>query len=40
VIGTQSTGKSYLLNRLFNTNFVVNQHVGAQTTQGVWVRGM
>jgi predicted GTPase len=39
IIGAQSTGKSTLLNKLFDTNFdVMATSVGrAQTTKGVWV---
>lgn len=39
VFGSQSTGKSTLLNRLFGTNFdVMNQETGRQqTTKGIWV---
>ncbi|KAJ3115734.1 Dynamin-like GTPase that mediates homotypic ER fusion [Physocladia obscura] len=39
VFGSQSTGKSTLLNRLFGTNFdVMNEASGRQqTTKGIWV---
>ncbi|KAI8621125.1 RHD3/Sey1 [Chytriomyces sp. MP71] len=39
VFGSQSTGKSTLLNRLFGTNFdVMNESAGRQqTTKGIWV---
>ncbi|KAI8825342.1 RHD3/Sey1 [Chytriomyces cf. hyalinus JEL632] len=39
VFGSQSTGKSTLLNRLFGTNFdVMNESTGRQqTTKGIWV---
>ncbi|KAJ3030319.1 UNVERIFIED_CONTAM: Dynamin-like GTPase that mediates homotypic ER fusion [Siphonaria sp. JEL0065] len=39
VFGSQSTGKSTLLNRLFGTNFdVMNETAGRQqTTKGIWV---
>ncbi|KAI8851863.1 RHD3/Sey1 [Chytridium lagenaria] len=39
VFGSQSTGKSTLLNRLFGTNFdVMNEATGRQqTTKGIWV---
>ncbi len=40
IVGAQSTGKSYLLNELFNTDFKVNEDQGSQTTQGVWVKAM
>ena len=38
IIGPQSTGKSTLLNKLFDTNFeVMSNTVGrGQTTEGVW----
>ena len=38
IIGAQSTGKSTLLNKLFDTNFaVMTSTVGrGQTTKGVW----
>lgn len=37
IIGTQSTGKSTLLNRVFNINFhVMNDKERKQTTKGVW----
>lgn len=41
IIGPQSTGKSTLLNLLFDTNFaVMNSSNGrGQTTKGVWVAG-
>lgn len=41
IIGPQSTGKSYILNRLFDTNFeVMNSSVKrGQTTKGVWAAG-
>ena len=38
VFGSQSTGKSTLLNRLFNTNFdVMNEQSRQQTTKGIWL---
>ncbi|KAI8823432.1 RHD3/Sey1 [Fimicolochytrium jonesii] len=38
VFGSQSTGKSTLLNRLFGTNFdVMNEVSRQQTTKGIWV---
>ncbi|KAI8904239.1 RHD3/Sey1 [Powellomyces hirtus] len=38
VFGSQSTGKSTLLNRLFGTNFDVMDEVSRQqTTKGIWV---
>lgn len=38
VFGSQSTGKSTLLNNLFNTNFdVMNEHSRQQTTKGFWL---
>lgn len=38
VIGSQSTGKSTLLNGLFGTNFdTMNQAVRSQTTKGIWL---
>ncbi|TPX64263.1 hypothetical protein SpCBS45565_g06003 [Spizellomyces sp. 'palustris'] len=38
VFGSQSTGKSTLLNRLFGTNFdVMNETARQQTTKGIWV---
>lgn len=39
IIGAQSTGKSTLLNKLFDTNFeVMSTKVGrGQTTKGVWM---
>lgn len=44
VFGSQSTGKSTLLNRLFGTNFdVMSESARMQTTKGIWIskgRGM
>lgn len=42
VLGSQSTGKSTLLNRLFGTNFdVMDERSRQQTTKGIWLcRGM
>ncbi|WFC98316.1 Dynamin-like GTPase that mediates homotypic ER fusion [Malassezia yamatoensis] len=42
VLGSQSTGKSTLLNKLFGTNFeVMNERARQQTTKGIWLsRGM
>ena len=42
VLGSQSTGKSTLLNRLFGTNFdVMDDRARQQTTKGIWLcRGM
>lgn len=38
VFGSQSTGKSTLLNRLFNTNFdVMDETRRQQTTKGIWL---
>lgn len=38
VFGSQSTGKSTLLNHLFNTNFgVMNEASRQQTTKGIWL---
>ncbi|ABN67661.2 putative stress-related vesicular transport protein [Scheffersomyces stipitis CBS 6054] len=38
VFGSQSTGKSTLLNRLFNTNFdVMDESRRQQTTKGIWM---
>ncbi|KAI5961437.1 SEY1 [Candida pseudojiufengensis] len=38
VFGSQSTGKSTLLNKLFNTNFdVMNENNRQQTTKGIWL---
>lgn len=38
VFGSQSTGKSTLLNHLFNTNFdVMNEVNRQQTTKGIWL---
>lgn len=38
VFGSQSTGKSTLLNKLFNTNFdVMDEHKRQQTTKGIWM---
>ena len=38
VFGSQSTGKSTLLNRLFNTNFdVMDETKRQQTTKGIWM---
>ncbi|KAK6460184.1 putative stress-related vesicular transport protein [Scheffersomyces coipomensis] len=38
VFGSQSTGKSTLLNRLFNTNFdVMEESRRQQTTKGIWL---
>ncbi|KAJ3281929.1 Dynamin-like GTPase that mediates homotypic ER fusion [Borealophlyctis nickersoniae] len=38
VFGSQSTGKSTLLNKLFGTNFdVMNESARQQTTKGIWV---
>lgn len=38
VFGSQSTGKSTLLNRLFNTNFdVMDETNRQQTTKGIWM---
>jgi GTPase SAR1 family protein len=34
VMGAQSTGKSYLMNRLFGTRFTVSS---ARTTIGIWL---
>lgn len=41
IIGPQSTGKSTLLNLLFDTTFeVMNSSTGrGQTTKGVWIAG-
>ncbi|VEU21914.1 DEKNAAC102940 [Brettanomyces naardenensis] len=37
VFGSQSTGKSTLLNRLFGTSFdVMDEHKRQQTTKGIW----
>ncbi|WFD19925.1 Dynamin-like GTPase that mediates homotypic ER fusion [Malassezia caprae] len=42
VLGSQSTGKSTLLNRLFGTNFdVMDERARQQTTKGIWLcRGL
>ncbi|PKI85029.1 Dynamin-like GTPase that mediates homotypic ER fusion [Malassezia vespertilionis] len=42
VLGSQSTGKSTLLNKLFGTSFdVMNERKRQQTTKGIWLsRGM
>ncbi|WFD37561.1 Dynamin-like GTPase that mediates homotypic ER fusion [Malassezia japonica] len=42
VLGSQSTGKSTLLNKLFGTNFdVMDERARQQTTKGIWLcRGM
>jgi predicted GTPase len=38
VFGSQSTGKSTLLNRLFHTNFsVMDEQSRQQTTKGIWL---
>ncbi|KAF9358861.1 Dynamin-like GTPase that mediates homotypic ER fusion [Mortierella sp. AD094] len=38
VFGSQSTGKSTLLNRLFGTNFdVMSESARMQTTKGIWI---
>lgn len=38
VFGSQSTGKSTLLNNLFNTNFdVMDERRRQQTTKGIWI---
>ena len=38
VFGSQSTGKSTLLNALFSTNFdVMNEAARRQTTKGIWM---
>src|ERR1700760_4180216 len=38
VFGSQSTGKSTLLNNLFGTNFgVMNEEERQQTTKGIWL---
>ncbi|KAG0309687.1 Dynamin-like GTPase that mediates homotypic ER fusion [Dissophora globulifera] len=38
VFGSQSTGKSTLLNRLFGTNFdVMSESARSQTTKGIWM---
>lgn len=38
VIGSQSTGKSTLLNRLFGTDFdTMNEAIRSQTTKGIWL---
>ena len=38
VFGSQSTGKSTLLNRLFGTSFdVMNESQRQQTTKGIWM---
>jgi len=34
VMGAQSTGKSYLMNRLFGTRFTVSS---SRTTIGIWI---
>lgn len=34
VMGAQSTGKSYLMNRLFGTRFTV---ASSRTTIGIWI---
>jgi GTPase Era involved in 16S rRNA processing len=34
VMGAQSTGKSYLMNRLFGTRFTV---ASSRTTDGLWI---
>ncbi|MCQ2819975.1 MAG: 50S ribosome-binding GTPase [archaeon] len=41
IIGPQSTGKSYILNQLFDTNFEVmdSKIRRGQTTKGVWIAG-
>ena len=33
-MGAQSTGKSYLMNRIFGTRFCVSE---ARTTIGIWI---
>jgi GTPase Era involved in 16S rRNA processing len=39
IIGCQSSGKSTLLNKLFDTNFevMVEEKGRGQTTQGIWI---
>ncbi|ORX55242.1 root hair defective 3 GTP-binding protein [Piromyces finnis] len=38
IFGSQSTGKSTLLNKLFNTKFqVMNEKSRQQTTKGIWI---
>ncbi|KAG4097085.1 protein SEY1 [Neocallimastix lanati (nom. inval.)] len=38
IFGSQSTGKSTLLNKLFNTKFqVMNESSRQQTTKGIWI---
>ncbi|OUM62919.1 hypothetical protein PIROE2DRAFT_20736 [Piromyces sp. E2] len=38
IFGSQSTGKSTLLNKLFNTKFqVMNEQSRQQTTKGIWI---
>ena len=38
VFGSQSTGKSTLLNRLFGTSFdVMSETIRKQTTRGIWM---
>ena len=39
IIGCQSSGKSTLLNHVFNTNFeIMSDEIGrAQTTKGIWI---
>jgi len=38
IFGSQSTGKSTLLNKLFNTKFqVMNEESRQQTTKGIWI---
>jgi hypothetical protein len=38
IFGSQSTGKSTLLNKLFNTKFqVMNENSRQQTTKGIWI---
>jgi len=38
IFGSQSTGKSTLLNKLFNTKFqIMNEENRKQTTKGIWV---
>jgi hypothetical protein len=38
IFGSQSTGKSTLLNKLFNTKFqIMNEESRQQTTKGIWI---
>lgn len=37
IIGSQSSGKSTLLNELFQTDFKTQERAFHQTTKGIWI---